>query len=380
MKAVRNVQAVLKDRLRRAVYLCRSWAIRYIGSNPRAGLRLIDELECVAAVLLAVAVAHQVEARNVSWAAFSAYMVMRSRVSESFSRGLLRVVGTGVGAALALSFAPTLRSSLLLSALAGAAVGGGALYCALTSRRAYAWLFVGLTFELVLIDAVTRPDVDEVMVFATTRMLEVVAGTAACVVVSALSAITVRRRWPGMIPQAVSPRNDGTSLAARHAAQAAAALALIPLLRGLSGNVELSQAAVSIMAVMIVPVASLGLGTTRFVGHRLGHRLAGCVVGCAFSAAFLLTARGNPYVLIAGTIFGVQIGRHLENKTDRWSYAGTQFTLAVLVVLVPDSYAGAPLAPAFGRVAGILLGIALLASVLFAWRLVAPRATTAQLG
>ena len=68
-------------------------------------------------------------------------------------------------------------------------------YGAITGRRAYAWLFVGLTFEMILLDTLEHPAL-AIGTFARTRMLEVAAGTVACVVVSCLSTLTARRRWP----------------------------------------------------------------------------------------------------------------------------------------------------------------------------------------
>src|SRR5690242_21473701 len=97
------------------------------------GPRLVDELECVLSVLLAIVFAHALDVRNVSWAAFSGYMVMRGHVSESLLRGILRIAGTTAGAALALLLVPMLLPSLAAASLAGAAIGGLSLYGALTS-------------------------------------------------------------------------------------------------------------------------------------------------------------------------------------------------------------------------------------------------------
>src|SRR6516165_8104563 len=80
------------------------------------GPRLVDELECAASVLLAILFGHLVGARNISWAAFSGYMVMRGHVSETVVRGLLRIAGTGLGAALALWLTPLASTSAALSA------------------------------------------------------------------------------------------------------------------------------------------------------------------------------------------------------------------------------------------------------------------------
>src|SRR5690242_21914959 len=70
------------------------------------GPRMVDELECVLSVLLAIVFGHLAGATNISWAAFSGYMVMRGHVSESFRRGVLRILGTIAGAALAVAIYP----------------------------------------------------------------------------------------------------------------------------------------------------------------------------------------------------------------------------------------------------------------------------------
>jgi hypothetical protein len=76
-------------------------------------------------------------------------------------------------------------------------------------------------------------------------------------------------------------------------------------------------------------------------------------------------------VLIAGTVLGVVVGRHIENGQSSIAYAGTQFTLAILVTLVPDSYAHAEIEPGIARLTGVAVGILLLLPVLVGWHLVA---------
>ncbi|MBS0224355.1 MAG: FUSC family protein [Proteobacteria bacterium] len=338
------------------------------------GPRLVDELECVLSVLLAIVLAHALGARNVSWAAFSGYMVMRGHVSQSLLRGVLRIGGTTVGAGLAILLVPLLLPYLVAASLVGAAIGGLTLYGALTSRRAYAWLFVGLTFEMVLLDHLAHPGFP-VVDFAETRVLEVVAGTVACVVVSMASTLTARRRWPAP-PAPPAPTFGWHPGAARHAAQATVALALLPPLWVFFGISDLAQSAVTIMAVMLVPVSSLGVGSLGLVTRRVFHRAAGCLLGGVMAALFLFAAHGNAPVLIVATAIGVMIGRHIENGRGPVAYAGTQFTLAILVTLVPDSYAAAEIDPGLHRLIGILIGSALMEPVLVAWHVLAPSRPT----
>jgi uncharacterized membrane protein YccC len=331
--------------------------------------RLVDELECSLSVVLAILFAHLLGAANVSWAAYSGYMVMRGHVAESAVRGLLRILGTCVGAGLALVLTPLISDQLAGQILASATVGGTTLYGALTAKRAYAWLFVGLTFEMILLDKIQHPDL-AVTAFALTRVIEVVAGTSACVIVSALSTLTARRRWPAP-PRAAAAQFGWHPDAARHAAQGAVALGVLPCL-AIFGLPELAQSSITIMAVMLIPVASVGPSGLVPVSRRLMHRALGCVTGGLFAALALFAARGNAAILILSTFIGVIVGRHIENGGTAIAYSGTQFVLVILVALVPDSYAHAPIDPALQRLAGILMGLVVLEPVLLAWHFVAP--------
>jgi uncharacterized membrane protein YccC len=340
------------------------------------GPRMVDELECVASVLLAIAFGRLAGVSNVSWAAFSGYMVMRGHVTESVTRGGLRILGTVLGAAMALALTPIAVGHAWTAAAALALVGGVTLYGALTGRRAYAWLFVGLTFAMILLDQLQHPG-DPLGPFARTRVIEVAVGTGACILVSTASTISLRRRWPATPrppPKALGWRPE----AARHAGQAALALAFLPFVGLVWPGPDLAQGAVTIMAVMLVPVSGLAVSGFAPVSRRILLRVAGCAAGAALAAAFLVLAHSPPLagaaapLLLAGTVLGVAIGRHIENAQGAIAYGGTQFVLVILLTLVPDSYADARLAPALERLGGILVGVALLEPVLAAWHVVAP--------
>lgn len=343
---------------------------RWLQLTFSEGARLVDELECVLSVLLAIVIAHLVGAQNISWAAFSGYMVMRGHIADSLQRGTLRIVGTFAGAAVALLVVPTIQNFWPLSSFAGAVFGGVTLYRALTGRRSYAWLFTGLTFEMILLDKLEHPG-DAITAFAVTRILEVSSGTCASIVVSTLSTLTVRHRWPAIrasVPQPVG----WNSYALRHAAQGAVALALLPAVQAFLGMREVAQGAVSIMAVMMVPVSSLGASGLVPVSRRLMERIVGCLVGAAVAACILFIAHDSPVVMMLGTAIGVLVGRHIENGNHSHIYVGTQFTLAILVTLVPDNYANVAISPSLDRLFGILVGMALLEPVLVAWHLIEP--------
>ncbi|MEE4450953.1 FUSC family protein [Novosphingobium resinovorum] len=335
------------------------------------GPRMADEWACVASVMLAIVLAHAIGAQMVSWAAFSAFVLLKSDVGETLVRGVMRIVGTLLGSGLALLVVPYAARSVPLAMIAAEMVGAIGLYGMLTARRAYAWLLFGLTFEMILFDKIERPDLDTLH-FAQTRLLEVVAGTVACTVVSLTAGALAGKRW--WMDRKPSPdRMRWHPDAARHASQAGLAIATLPLLHALFDLPELPQAAVTIMAVMIVPVAGIGASGFVPVSRRLLHRALGCIAGGGLAIVVLLSAQGNPAVLIAGTCIGIVIGRHIENGLPRVTYLGLQFTLAVLVVLVPDSYANAAIGPAFQRLLSVFVGMAVLEPVLLTWHFVAPR-------
>ncbi|MGM4924955.1 FUSC family protein [Tardiphaga sp. 804_B3_N1_9] len=346
-------------------------------SLPIPGPRMIDEAECICSVLLAIVLSHAIGAENVGWAAFSGYMVMRSHVAESFTRGILRVIGTLAGAGLALAAAPLLlRQPVLLSL--GLLIGGGVtLYFAIVGRRAYAWLFTGLTFLMVLIEGMEHAR-EPILRFASTRVLEVLAGTTACVIVSAISTWTVRRALPNpdnnlRAKPVDQPTRQWHATVARHALVGGIALALIPWAWQWLGIPSLSQSSITIFAVMLVPAASLADGMLSPVSSRMMNRLVGCLAGGLLASAILLVSRHSPVVMTIGLALGVMIGRHIENGPPSMSYAGLQFTLAFLVVLVPDNYANAALEPGYDRLFGILFGMVLLEPVVLAAHLIARR-------
>jgi uncharacterized membrane protein YccC len=335
----------------------------------RIDARTIDEAEVVASVLLAILFAHLLHASNVSWAAFSGYMVMRGHAAETVMRGLLRIVGTVTGGLLALIATPWLVPWWPAQAIALALVGTVSLYGAIAAKRAYAWLFFGLTFVMVVLDKVEHP-AHPLAGFVETRVLEVVAGTVACMVVSLASTVTLRRRWAAA--RAKPAPGGWHPLALRHAAQGAAALVILSALSTRWELPALAQSAITVMAVMLVPVASLDASGFGLVNRRILYRFIGCTAGAALAAGFVLVAQGWAPVLILGTIIGVAIGRHIENSGRQHAYAGTQFVLAILIILVPDSYAHAQLGPAWERLAGIFIGMAVLEPVLLLWHFASP--------
>ncbi|MGN6579919.1 MAG: FUSC family protein [Bordetella sp.] len=364
-------------------YVTRSFAaIRSLASDiardlrdiARSAPRTLDETAAVAAVLLSIACAHALGEQNIGWAAFSAYMVMRPNISLSLQRGLLRIAGTAVGAAGALFLpAQVLASSALLSAVL-AIVGAATLYLALTERSGYAWLFAGITFAMVVIEPLAGSH-SRLIGFAISRIAEVTTGTICGIGASALCAAIVKRAFasahaPSAAPPSATPRRWRKKVG-MHALKGGVALALLPFASKFLHLPYPAQAAVTILAVLMMPQDKLEAANSQTV-KRMAHRFAGCMAGGLLATAGLLTLHQSTVLLWLLTMAGIVIGRHIENSRTGGTYIGTQFALVFLFVLVPDSYSAVDVDAGLQRFLGIVSGIVLLALVMLAARLPRP--------
>jgi uncharacterized membrane protein YccC len=101
---------------------------------------------------------------------------------------LMRILGTLSGAAFGVVLAPAIVDNpmlLVASLLVATWIG---IFGSLESRFGYAWVFFGITAGLVMTEALAAPD--NVLHFAATRLAEIAAGTASCVLVANLFSVT----------------------------------------------------------------------------------------------------------------------------------------------------------------------------------------------
>ena len=118
------------------------------------------------------------------WAAVSAWMVTRSALAAALSRGVMRIVGSIVGAAIAVIvlgwfvYQP-LPFCLCLFVLASVGLFGFA-----KSRHGYAWLILAITGNLVMLIALDQPQT--AFTIAVNRIADVTIGTAAALLVTFL--------------------------------------------------------------------------------------------------------------------------------------------------------------------------------------------------
>ncbi len=292
------------------------------------------------------------------WAGISGFMSVQATRPGSIQRAILRIAGTIAGAAAALAIAPFaihdhVAGSLFL--FAAAAVG---MLGSLVSPHAYAWLFFAITANLVVLLSINDPA--STLHFALYRVGEVTMGSlAALLVVTALA--------PNTPPPPAPPAPGWSDLlgarwpAVLHAIRTGISVMLLPWAWSWFDLPGLSQMAVTVAAVMAVPVLSdHPLENGRLIAGRAVQRVLGCALGGIAALAALALSSGTflPWILLLAA--GVWLGSYVQTTARGVGYIGTQASIVWIMMIVqgwgpPDS-----ILPGLDRLAGILAGLAIL--------------------
>jgi uncharacterized membrane protein YccC len=337
-----------------------------------------EPVKAVLSVLLAVTIATALHLPDIVWAALSGFMVMRSSLAEAVPRGLSRIFGTIAGAALGLVLARWVAPSPLLLMAALFVFTWIGVFEGTVSTHSYAWMLFGLTAGLVLTTAMATPlDAAD---FAATRIAEVIIGTGAALVVAVVFEAF------GAPPGAGAPQSAGVPggtfslrrlwdeawLAAHwhlvtHAARAAIAVALLPLVWRFFGITDFAQTAVTSYVVMIVPVGAIARGETTVVYQRMVHRALGCLLGGCLALLLLRVAADDVLFWTLFLSLAVWAGYHIQQGATGLGYVGTQFALAFMFTYVQGPGPATSVTPGLERLLGIAIGAAMMALVILLW-------------
>lgn len=329
-------------------------------SGPRARQATAAALAVGATVILAL----MLRLDNPWWAGISAFMCTQASQPQSLQKGVLRIAGTIAGALLSFIVArwafydPVIALLFLFTTSAVGIIG------ALLSPYGYAWLLGGITAMMVTLGALDDPT--QALPFAFYRTVEIVLGT-----VTALG-----------VAQLLEPSGAGVGASApgwrsllgshwyvlSHGIRTGLAVAAVPLVWRQLELPNLSQMAISIGAVMAVPVLS-GVPDKDMaaIATRLMHRAAGCLLGGGVAMLMLALPFSQlflPWLLMlmagAWVSMQIQIGPHNINVV------GAQAGIALILTLVQGWGPPESLLPAIDRIAGMLgaIGLLLLVSLL----------------
>jgi uncharacterized membrane protein YccC len=337
--------------------------------GPRGTQALAAALS-VAVAALAALVLHSDEPW---WAAVSAWMVTRSSLAAALSRGVMRIVGSIVGAAIAVIvlgwfvYQP-LPFCLCLFLLASVGLFGFA-----KSHHGYAWLILAITGNLVMLIALDQPQT--AFTIAVNRIADVTIGTTSALLVTLLlPALPDSPSAPIASSFTTLPLRFWSRRHARqfelwlrenlplilHACRGGLTVMVLPLLLNWLAPLGSSTLAVTAVAVMAIPTTAVREPDGRTVVQRGVHRLVGCAIGALLGLVCLHWVGSNFPLWLLLLMAGVWFNSQIQSGSTGISYVGIQGGLAFLLSMVQGQ--GPPLSPIPGidRFAGIIAGLSVL--------------------
>jgi len=337
------------------------------------GPRGLEALEAALSVTLAILAALAMHSDNPWWAGLSAFMVTRASLAVALSRGLMRIVGSVVGAAigvivLSLFVYQPLPFCLCLFLVTFIGFFGFAI-----SRFSYAWLMGSVTANLVMLMAFTQPQ--SAFTIAVDRAADVVIGTVASLLVCGLmpapdhtGAVAApgqlsppplafwRRRWDAEFHRWLS----GKRPLIMHACRIALTVMLLPALASWLAPVSPVTIGLTSVMVMAVPTKVILEADIRVIVQRSAHRVIGCLLGALVGLACLAVV-GSDFVLwVLLLATGVWLCSQIQTGTTGISYVGTQAMFAFVMSMVQSQGPPLSIGPGFERLVGVVAGLCLM--------------------
>jgi uncharacterized membrane protein YccC len=336
------------------------------------GRRGLEAAEAAAAVTLAVLAALALHSDEPWWAAITAFMVTRAAPAEALSRAVMRIAGSAVGAVAALVVLRLFVYESLPFLLCLFLVSCVGLFGFATSRYGYAWLIGAVTACLVMLMSFDQPQA--AFDTAVNRVVDVIIGTAASLVVCALSPLPPaaavpasslldplplgfwRRRYSAEF-QRWLPANAPLLM---HAARGGLTVMLLPALAEWIAPVSPVTIGVTVVIVMSLPTTAIIHSDNRAIIQRGVHRLVGCLIGALFGLVCLAFV-GDEFLLWLALIPpGIWLCSQIQTGISGASYIGTQAMFAYLMSMLQGQGPPETISPGLERVVGVMGGLSIL--------------------
>jgi len=331
-----------------------------MGSRPAQ-----SRMGAVAAVsvMLATSVSLLMQLDAPWWAAISGYMSLMSTGAGSVRRGVLRLSGTIVGAALGFVMARWLPyDQVALCLFLGCATMAGVIAMQV-SPHGLAWLFMAITSSLVLLMSLNDPTL--AFKIACDRALDVAVGVS-CAMVTA----NVLQDWHADPPPTVPGWRHLLGAqwpSVLHGVRAAVSVVTVLIIWVMVDLPDVGEMAITIAVVMAAPLIADGGTTTRhLVAEKSFHRFMGCLLGGIVALACLALQIESFFWWLAMIGGVVWVGMHIQMGRHGIAYVGTQFAFVFIVTMVQGLAPPDSIMPGVDRFAGITggLGILMIVSLL----------------
>ena len=337
------------------------------------GPRGLEALEAAASVTLAVLAALALHSNEPWWAAITAFMVTRAAPAVALLRAVMRVAGSIIGAVAALAILRLFvyQSAPFLFCLFALSVVG--LFGFASSRYGYAWLVGAVTACLILLMSFQAPQ--GAFATAVDRVADVIVGTAASLVVCALSPLPASEGSAAAValleppPLAFWRRRFGAELQrwldgkwpiVIHACRGAVTVMLLPALAEWIAPVSPVTMGVTVVIVLSIPTTAILQSNTGVIIERAAHRLIGCLLGALAGLAALAFVGDDFLLWIALIPAGIWLCSQIQNGTTGVGYIGTQAMFAYLMSMLQGQGPPQSIAPGFARLVGVMGGLSIL--------------------
>jgi len=310
------------------------------------------------AIVLAVLVGCAMHLQEVWWAAISAYV---STNPQSIARGLRRILGTLAGAMLAITSIGWLAYDPPACCLALFVVTIVGVIGFNVSRHGNAWLFMSITFGMVLLTSL--PDPEEAFSVGVGRIIEVVIGT--CIAIAIATLFAGKAASPGTPLRGWSDLLGGGLPITLHAIRSGVTVALIPFVWSTFVLPGVSQMAITLVALLATPVLTDPQETHRRIVGRGLQRLLGCFIGGVLALALLGLGFGSILPWLITLAAGVWLFAYVQHGSHDATYVGTQAGVVFITTLVQGSGPPESILPGIDRFAGMSLGLSMLFVTMF---------------
>ncbi len=283
------------------------------------------------------------------WACISAWVVANPNRDALVLKSGMRVASTLIACILGYNLALVLEGQPVAQALVLAAVSMAGIVMRYRSRFDYAWLLGSITVAMALVGSMTDPAT--LYAFVVYRGLEICIGVFAAMAAALVLGVDQPEKPKGFEPGAAEER-----LEALHAA----IIAGTALLAGMTlwswyDLPSILQIVVSILAVVDRDIAVMRAKSLQ--------RILGCAVGGG--AGLAITAMGVSSFFVWSVLFlgGLVALAHLYHGRGAYTYVGAQGGFAFILAMVTGTGPPDTIAPVVERVAGMLIGVAIVLAV-----------------
>jgi uncharacterized membrane protein YccC len=337
------------------------------------GPRGLEATEAAASVTLAVLAALALHADAPWWAGLSAFIVSKAAPLAAVSRGIMRIIGSIVGALAALVLLRLFVYQWLpfcLSLFALSCIGS---FGFVSSRFGYAWLVGTVTACLVMLMSFDQPH--GAFNTAVNRVAEVTIGTVASLIVCALSPAPAeagatpaaglldppplgfwRRRYGGELRRWL-PANRPMLV---HACRGGLTVMLMPALANWLAPVSPVTMGLTAVMVMSIPPTAILEPDSPAIIQRSAHRLVGCLLGALAGLACLAFVGSDFLLWIVLIPPGIWLCSQIQTGTAGVSYVGTQAMFAYLMSMVQGQGPPDSISPGLERLVGVMGGLSIL--------------------